>query len=71
MINPAVAIPKEALAEFCRRHHIRWLALFGSVLTDVELGPLVKSLVRTHQATYTEALAEHFEKHLAALKSGM
>jgi len=31
-----VAVPliieKTQLAEFCRRHHIRWLALFGSVL---------------------------------------
>jgi uncharacterized protein len=38
VINPAVAVSKEALAEFCRRHHIRWLALFGSALTD-ELRP--------------------------------
>ncbi|HUQ70334.1 MAG TPA: tagaturonate epimerase family protein, partial [Planctomycetaceae bacterium] len=44
---------------------------FGSVLTDAELGPLVKTLVREHQSTYTEVLREHFEKHLAALKSGM
>jgi predicted nucleotidyltransferase len=29
-----IDIPKEALAEFCRRHHIRRLALFGSVLRD-------------------------------------
>jgi hypothetical protein len=44
---------------------------FGSVLTDAELGPPVKTLVREHQATYTEVLREHFEKHLAALKAGM
>ncbi len=29
-----VSIPKEAIAAFCRRHHIRRLALFGSVLRD-------------------------------------
>jgi predicted nucleotidyltransferase len=29
-----IPIPKEALAEFCRQHHIRRLALFGSVLRD-------------------------------------
>ena len=29
-----VAINKEKLAEFCQRHHIRKLSLFGSVLTD-------------------------------------
>jgi predicted nucleotidyltransferase len=33
MINPAVAVSKAEIAAFCRRHHIRWLALFGSVLT--------------------------------------
>ncbi len=27
-----VAIPRERVAEFCRRHHIKKLALFGSVL---------------------------------------
>ena len=27
-----IAVPKEQIAEFCRRHHIRRLALFGSVL---------------------------------------
>lgn len=27
-------IPKETLAEYCRRHHISKLALFGSVLRD-------------------------------------
>ena len=34
MINPAVTLPKEELAALCRRWHIRWLALFGSALTD-------------------------------------
>jgi predicted nucleotidyltransferase len=29
-----VYIPKDKLADFCRRHHIRRLALFGSVLRD-------------------------------------
>jgi predicted nucleotidyltransferase len=27
-------IPREALADFCRRNHIRRLAFFGSVLRD-------------------------------------
>ena len=27
-------IPRDAVAEFCRRHHIRRMALFGSVLRD-------------------------------------
>lgn len=29
-----LAVPKEALAEFCRHHGIRRLSLFGSVLRD-------------------------------------
>src|SRR5919108_5415098 len=29
-----IPIPREKIAEFCRRHHIRKLALFGSVLRD-------------------------------------
>lgn len=29
-----IAIPGEALAAFCRRHRVRRLALFGSVLRD-------------------------------------
>jgi predicted nucleotidyltransferase len=33
-----IQIDQEQIAEFCRRHHIRRLALFGSVLTE-EFGP--------------------------------
>ena len=29
-----IEIPRRAVAEFCRRHHVRRLALFGSVLRD-------------------------------------
>ena len=29
-----IEIPKEKIAQFCRRHHIVKLALFGSVLRD-------------------------------------
>ena len=29
-----IEIPADRIAEFCRRHHIRRLALFGSVLRD-------------------------------------
>lgn len=38
MLNHAVIIPREALVAVCRRWHIRWLALFGSALTD-DFGP--------------------------------
>ena len=27
-----IAVPKEKIAEFCRRHHIKKLAIFGSAL---------------------------------------
>lgn len=30
----AIDVPRQALAEICRRYHIRRLALFGSVLRD-------------------------------------
>ena len=33
-MNEKLATPKEKLAGFCRRHHIRRLSLFGSVLRD-------------------------------------
>lgn len=29
-----ITVPREAVSDFCRRHHIRRLALFGSVLRD-------------------------------------
>jgi predicted nucleotidyltransferase len=31
---PHIHIPRAPLAEFCQRHHIQRLALFGSVLRD-------------------------------------
>ena len=33
-MGAAIPIDREKLAEFCRRHHIRKLSLFGSVLRD-------------------------------------
>ena len=33
-MRPQVPIDRERLAAFCRRHHIRKLAFFGSVLRD-------------------------------------
>lgn len=35
----ALSFPSnEAIAQLCRRHHIRWLAVFGSILRD-DVGP--------------------------------
>ena len=33
-VRLAIDIPKDRIADFCRRHHIRRLALFGSVLRE-------------------------------------
>ncbi len=33
-MSTRIDIPKNRIAEFCRRHHIRRMALFGSVLRD-------------------------------------
>ncbi len=33
-----IQISQTQIADFCRRHQIRWLALFGSVLRD-DFGP--------------------------------
>jgi len=38
MESSAIDLPAERIAEFCRRHHIRKLSLFGSVLRD-DFGP--------------------------------
>jgi len=35
---PHIEIPKDRIAEFCRKNHIKRLALFGSVLRD-DFGP--------------------------------
>jgi hypothetical protein len=34
MKNRHIDIPQKQIAEFCQRHHIRRLALFGSALRD-------------------------------------
>jgi predicted nucleotidyltransferase len=38
MSRPGLAVPKDRIAEFCRRNHIRKLSFFGSVLRD-DFGP--------------------------------
>ena len=37
-MSPRIPIDKARLTDFCQRHHIRKLALFGSVLRD-DFGP--------------------------------
>jgi hypothetical protein len=43
---------------------------FGSTLTDPELGPAVRQVLEAHTDTYTEVLADHFSRHLDALRAG-
>jgi predicted nucleotidyltransferase len=38
VVAPSIAIDRDRIADFCRRHHVRRLALFGSVLRD-DFGP--------------------------------
>lgn len=44
---------------------------FGSVLTDDRFGGIVRGCLKDHQDTYSQVLAEHFAKHLEALKAGV
>jgi hypothetical protein len=44
---------------------------FGSVLCDPELGPAVRQVLEQHPGTYREVLADHFSRHLDALRAGM
>lgn len=37
-MHPHVTLPKDKLADFCHRNHIRKLSLFGSALRD-DFGP--------------------------------
>ena len=34
MSRARIALSREQIADFCRRHHVRRLALFGSVIRD-------------------------------------
>lgn len=37
-MNKGLIIPKQEISEFCKRHHVRKLALFGSAISD-DFGP--------------------------------
>lgn len=37
-MNACLSLDRDAIARFCRRHHVRRLALFGSALRD-DFGP--------------------------------
>jgi predicted nucleotidyltransferase len=66
-----IAVDKGKLADFCRRHHIRKLSLFGSVLRD-DFGPDSDVDVLVEFATgHTPGLAVvDVEEELSALLGG-
>ena len=36
MVAQNIDVPKDRIADFCRRHHIRKMSLFGSVLRETD-----------------------------------
>ena len=44
---------------------------FGSTLTSPELGPALKQVLAENRPTYDAILADHFARHLQALRAGM
>ena len=44
---------------------------FGSTLRDAELGPAIVAVLHAHPDTYCEVLADHFARHLGALRAGL
>lgn len=44
---------------------------FGSTLRHPQLGPELKALLQANPQTYTEVLADHFERHLRPLQAGL
>jgi hypothetical protein len=44
---------------------------FGSVLTDVYLGPAIREILHSEPTTHQQVLTSHFEQHLCALRAGM
>ncbi len=44
---------------------------FGTILMDPELGASIRHLLETHNDSYTEILADHFERHLRALNTAL
>lgn len=44
---------------------------FGSILTDPLMSTMLKHILKQNPAIYRDVLAEHFVKHLEALRAGM
>ncbi|HEU4371476.1 MAG TPA: nucleotidyltransferase family protein [Methylomirabilota bacterium] len=64
-----IPIPHEQIAQLCRRRHIRWLALFGSVLReDFRADSDIDVLVEFEpEQRYTYFTLSQVEEDLSAL----
>lgn len=71
MVAPAIPIPTEKIADFCRRNGIRKLSLFGSVLRD-DFGPDsdVDVLVEFHPGKVIGWKIIEIEDELSAILGG-
>jgi len=68
MGRPKIEIPRNEIADFCRRNHIRRLALFGSVLRE-DFGPAsdVDVLVEFEPGTQVGLRFFAMERELSAI----
>src|SRR4051794_38199832 len=70
-MSPHIAIDRDAVSEFCRRHHILRLALFGSVLgEDFRPDSDVDVLVEFQPGHVPGLKFVSIERELASLLSG-
>jgi len=71
MVNANVDIPKESIAAFCRRHHIRRLSLYGSVLrSDFRPDSDIDVLVEFEPGQVVGLRIIDMEQELSALFGG-
>jgi hypothetical protein len=71
MVAPAIDIPHEAIADFCRRHGIRRLSLFGSVLrADFRPGSDIDVLVEFERGRVVGWDIINMEDELSQLLGG-
>ena len=69
---PRIAIDREKITNFCRRHHIRKLALFGSVLRDDFRPDSDVDVLVEFEAGHTPGFIRlfHIEEELSQLVGG-
>jgi hypothetical protein len=70
-MSPQISFDRDAVSAFCRRHHIKRLALFGSVLRD-DFGPEsdIDVLVEFHAGHVPGLEFVRIERELSSLLHG-